>query len=252
MAAIDRNRWTVKTQEAFHAAVDDARDRANPEVTPDHLLAVLLSQPDGVVLPLLQKAGVQPATATRQVRDRLDQLPAAYGGAEPTMSSALRTGSTRPTPNAASSATTTSPPSACCSPWPNASISPARYLPRSVAGAGQPPGHQPEPRGHRPGPRALRSRPHRGRPDRPSCRTPGTAPSSGSLDRGSSGTNESSRSRIPRRLRRLRALIDERIPEGRMQRQVDLARTSRPKVIASISIPARWDGPMMTEADSAR
>jgi len=90
MPAIDPNRWTVKTQEAFQAAVDDARERANPEVTPDHLLAALLSQADGVVLPLLQKAGAQPATVTHTVRERLERLPAAYGGAEPTLSSALR------------------------------------------------------------------------------------------------------------------------------------------------------------------
>jgi len=90
MATIDPNRWTIKTQEAFQAAVDDARERANPEVTPDHLLAALLSQPDGVVLPLLQKAGVQPATAANKVRERLESLPSAYGGAEPGLSSALR------------------------------------------------------------------------------------------------------------------------------------------------------------------
>ena len=27
MATIDPNRWTIKTQEAFQAAVDDARER---------------------------------------------------------------------------------------------------------------------------------------------------------------------------------------------------------------------------------
>jgi ATP-dependent Clp protease ATP-binding subunit ClpB len=90
MAAIDPNRWTIKTQEAFQSAMDDARERANPEVTPDHLLAALLSQPDGVVLPLLQRAGIQPATAVAQVRQRLEQLPSAYGGAEPGLSSSLR------------------------------------------------------------------------------------------------------------------------------------------------------------------
>ena len=90
MATIDPNRWTIKTQEAFQAAVDDARERANPEVAPDHLLAALLSQPDGVALPLLQKAGLQPAAAASKVRERLDSLPSAYGGAEPNLSSALR------------------------------------------------------------------------------------------------------------------------------------------------------------------
>ena len=34
--ALDPNRWTLKTQEAFNAAVDRARAANNPEVTPDH------------------------------------------------------------------------------------------------------------------------------------------------------------------------------------------------------------------------
>ena len=37
---VDPNRWTQKTQEAFSRAVDTAKAESNPEVTPDHLLAV--------------------------------------------------------------------------------------------------------------------------------------------------------------------------------------------------------------------
>src|ERR687898_607330 len=39
--ALDPNRWTVKTQEAFNAALDAARRTNAPEVTPDHLLTAL-------------------------------------------------------------------------------------------------------------------------------------------------------------------------------------------------------------------
>src|SRR5437016_2524519 len=60
--ALDPNRWTLKTQEAFQAAFDQARARNHPEVTPDHLLAGLLGQEEGVVLPMLQRAGVAPLT----------------------------------------------------------------------------------------------------------------------------------------------------------------------------------------------
>ena len=49
--AIDPNRWTLKTQEAFNAAAEQARANANPEITPDHVLAALLRQPEGVVIP---------------------------------------------------------------------------------------------------------------------------------------------------------------------------------------------------------
>ena len=42
--ALDPNRWTLKTQEAFNAGVDLARTRNNPEVTPEHLLIGMLGQ----------------------------------------------------------------------------------------------------------------------------------------------------------------------------------------------------------------
>src|SRR5437867_12452423 len=87
---IDPNRWTIKTQEAFQAAVDAARARSHPEVTPDHLLAALLGQSEGVVLAVLQRAGVAPLTVRNRVESALDRLPKAYGGAEPQLSRATR------------------------------------------------------------------------------------------------------------------------------------------------------------------
>ena len=77
---LDPNRWTLKTQEAFNAAVDHARANSNPEVTPDHLLAALLGQEEGVVLPILQKAGKTPLSVRNQVNEAIDKLPKAYGG----------------------------------------------------------------------------------------------------------------------------------------------------------------------------
>src|SRR2546423_4623838 len=77
--AIDPNRWTLKTQEAFNAAVDQARTRNNPEVTPDHVLAAMLGQEDTVVLPVLQSVGVAPLTLRNKVEDRLAKLPKAFG-----------------------------------------------------------------------------------------------------------------------------------------------------------------------------
>jgi ATP-dependent Clp protease ATP-binding subunit ClpB len=78
--ALDPNRWTLKTQEAFSAASDLARTRNNPEVMADHLLAALLGQQEGVVLPILQKVGANPLTLRNQVEDSLAKLPRAYGG----------------------------------------------------------------------------------------------------------------------------------------------------------------------------
>ncbi|HXQ91230.1 MAG TPA: AAA family ATPase [Acidimicrobiales bacterium] len=84
--ALDPNRWTLKTQEALQAATERARAQNNPEVTPDHLLAAMLGQPDGLAIPLLAKAGVEPAVLTNRVAERLSALPKAYGGNDVSLS----------------------------------------------------------------------------------------------------------------------------------------------------------------------
>jgi ATP-dependent Clp protease ATP-binding subunit ClpB len=77
--ALDPNRWTLKVQEAFSAAVDSARQASHPEVTPDHLLAALLGQGEGIVLPMLQRMGKQPLALRNQVNEALAKLPRSYG-----------------------------------------------------------------------------------------------------------------------------------------------------------------------------
>ena len=63
---LDPNKWTLKTQEAFSAAVEQAKALNNPEVTADHLLAALLRQGEGgVVLPILDKVGADPSRGCR-------------------------------------------------------------------------------------------------------------------------------------------------------------------------------------------
>jgi ATP-dependent Clp protease ATP-binding subunit ClpB len=78
--ALDPNRWTLKVQEAFSSAVDAAKQASNPEVTPDHLLAALLGQGEGIVLPMLQRLGKEPLPLRNQVNEALAKLPKAYGG----------------------------------------------------------------------------------------------------------------------------------------------------------------------------
>ncbi len=76
---LDPNTWTLKTTEAVSAAIEAAKARSNPEVTPDHLLAALLGQEDSIVLPLVRKLGINPI----ELRDRVDTeivaLPTSYG-----------------------------------------------------------------------------------------------------------------------------------------------------------------------------
>ncbi|HJS96228.1 MAG TPA: AAA family ATPase, partial [Solirubrobacteraceae bacterium] len=77
------DRFTIKSQEALQAAQRLADERRNPQTMPEHLLAVLLEQEGGIVVPVLRKLGVDP-TAVRQTNgEALDQLPKLQGGASP-------------------------------------------------------------------------------------------------------------------------------------------------------------------------
>jgi len=79
------DRFTIKSQEALQAAQRLADQRRNPQTTPEHLLAVLLEQDAGVVVPVLRKLGVDPTAVRQALGAALDALPKLSGGgsAEP-------------------------------------------------------------------------------------------------------------------------------------------------------------------------
>jgi ATP-dependent Clp protease ATP-binding subunit ClpB len=90
--ALDPNKWTLKTQEAFSAAVEQAKSLNNPEVTADHLLAALLRQTDGgIALPILEKVGVDHRAVRNAADEAVAKLPKAYGGSDPRLSRELST-----------------------------------------------------------------------------------------------------------------------------------------------------------------
>src|SRR5712692_7634052 len=70
---------TIKAQEAIQEAQRDARARGNAELTGDHLLLALLRQSEGVVVPILQKLGVDPASLTHDLEADLDRQPKVSG-----------------------------------------------------------------------------------------------------------------------------------------------------------------------------
>src|SRR5215211_1800309 len=87
--ALDPKKWTIKTQEAMAAAIDQAKANANPELTPDHLLVALTSQ-DGTVVPaVLGKLGQAPLMVRNRADEAVAKLPKAYGGDEPRLSRQL-------------------------------------------------------------------------------------------------------------------------------------------------------------------
>jgi len=76
---VDQDRFTRRTQEALARAGGIATEQHHPEVAPVHVLLALLEQPEGVVLPLLQRLGVVPATVRARANELLERQTAAYG-----------------------------------------------------------------------------------------------------------------------------------------------------------------------------
>jgi ATP-dependent Clp protease ATP-binding subunit ClpB len=76
------DRFTIKTQEAIAAAGSLAERRRNPQVTPEHLLLVLLEQEGGVVAPVLQKLGADVARVRTEANAAVDALPTLSAGGE--------------------------------------------------------------------------------------------------------------------------------------------------------------------------
>jgi ATP-dependent Clp protease ATP-binding subunit ClpB len=81
---MNADRFTIKSQEALQAAIDLAAARKHSQVTPEHLLAVLLEQSDGMTLPVLRKLGASPDAIRSQVNATLDELPTLSTADEPT------------------------------------------------------------------------------------------------------------------------------------------------------------------------
>jgi ATP-dependent Clp protease ATP-binding subunit ClpB len=73
--AIRWDRLTVKAQEAMQRASELAGEHGNSELVPLHLLAALLEDREGIVPPLLARAGAQAATLQPQVQHAIDSLP---------------------------------------------------------------------------------------------------------------------------------------------------------------------------------
>jgi ATP-dependent Clp protease ATP-binding subunit ClpB len=76
---LDPNRFTRKTGEALQSAQALAREQNHSQVTPEHILAALVGQPEGVVLPVLERVGVPAKTVRDRVEEALQNLPKVYG-----------------------------------------------------------------------------------------------------------------------------------------------------------------------------
>jgi ATP-dependent Clp protease ATP-binding subunit ClpB len=85
---INPDRLTVKATEALNEAVDLARRAGNPLVYDLHLLLALLTQDEGIVVPILQKLGVSVAQLRETVGREMARYPK-QSNAQPTLSKEL-------------------------------------------------------------------------------------------------------------------------------------------------------------------
>src|SRR5687767_4125599 len=74
------DRFTIRGQEAVQEAIGIAEKNQNQQVEPEHLLAAMLEQKEGVVRPILGKIGANVAAVTTEVQAAVEKFPKVSGG----------------------------------------------------------------------------------------------------------------------------------------------------------------------------
>ncbi len=78
--AIRWDKLTLKSQEAVQRANDIASQHGNPELLPVHLLAALLEDREGIVLPVLARIGANTQAVLAEAQRAIERLPKVSGG----------------------------------------------------------------------------------------------------------------------------------------------------------------------------
>ena len=73
------DKFTIKSREALAEAQDRAERSNHPDVKPLHLLAALLEQEGGIVVPIVTKMGVSGPSIAGDVANALGKLPRVHG-----------------------------------------------------------------------------------------------------------------------------------------------------------------------------
>ncbi|MBW1809591.1 MAG: ATP-dependent chaperone ClpB [Deltaproteobacteria bacterium] len=84
------DKFTVKSQEALTQAQRLGQSMRHQELTPEHLLVALIEQEGGIVVPILQKLGVDPQILSGAITPALEKLPK-VSGAEGYLGARLKT-----------------------------------------------------------------------------------------------------------------------------------------------------------------
>jgi len=73
------DKFTIKSQELIQTGHTIAQNNGNQELQPEHLLKAILEQPEGVVVPVLQKMGANPSIVLSETNQLVEQLPKVSG-----------------------------------------------------------------------------------------------------------------------------------------------------------------------------
>ena len=84
------NKYTEKAQEAVVTAQQLAERSGHAEILPEHLLAALVDQRDGIVPAVLGKMKIDAAQVSSGAAALLTKLPKVQGGNQPNLSARLR------------------------------------------------------------------------------------------------------------------------------------------------------------------
>ena len=74
------DKFTLRAQEAIQSAIELAERNQNQQVEPEHLLAAMLEQPEGIVRPILGKLGVNVQVVLNDVQAAIARFPRVEGG----------------------------------------------------------------------------------------------------------------------------------------------------------------------------
>jgi len=73
------DKLTIKSQEAIQAAQQIAQNNSHQEIKTAHLVKAILEQPEGVVVPVLQKMGIEPSLVLLETGKLIEAIPQVSG-----------------------------------------------------------------------------------------------------------------------------------------------------------------------------
>jgi ATP-dependent Clp protease ATP-binding subunit ClpB len=73
------NKFTLKSQEAVQAAQEIATSYSNQAIEPEHLLAALIQDSEGIIVPLVQKIGANLNYLKIKINEAIEKLPKVQG-----------------------------------------------------------------------------------------------------------------------------------------------------------------------------